>query len=253
MLIREKLPSGHIYPQITQAPINYFDFLNFFRDGQTIDDNLAAGAIASTLQANLLRAAISSGHLTKTKNMAIPDEFLADIVLTDEGAKQILAPQNKQIPTPQDKQPMESHKSDWERVSEAKLGGGGQSDVYLVRTPERTKKRIASLAAINRFTPVKTVTAEQITKANIEYVEAIREYTRPDLPSELGAMKEFNCVIMQRKVNSGWSWKSRFSSRIVPVCLSSWVRTPANAGWSLNTSRAGRWKITFWNTKAIQP
>jgi len=183
MLIKEKLPQGHIYPQITQAPINYFDFLNFFRGGQTIDDNLAAGAIASTLQANLLRAAISSGHLTKTKNMAIPDEFLADIVLTDEGAKQIL--------TPQDKQPMESHKSDWERVSESKLGGGGQSDVYLVRTPERTKKRIASLAAINRFTPVQTVTAEQITKANIEYVEAIREYTRPDLPSELGAMKEF--------------------------------------------------------------
>ncbi len=191
MLIREKLPSGHIYPQITQAPINYFDFLNFFRGGQTIDDNLAAGAIASTLQANLLRAAISSGHLTKTKNMAITDEFLADIVLTDEGARQILTPQDKQIPTPQDKQPMESHKSDWERVSEAKLGGGGQSDVYLVRTPERTKKRIASLAAINRFTPVQMVTAEQITKANIEYVEAIREYTRPDLPSELGAMKEF--------------------------------------------------------------
>lgn len=59
MLIREKLPSGRIYPQTTQAPINYFDFLNFFRGGQTIDDNLAAGAIASTLQANLLRAAIS--------------------------------------------------------------------------------------------------------------------------------------------------------------------------------------------------
>jgi hypothetical protein len=33
MLIKEKLPQGHIYPQITQAPINYFDFLNFFRGG----------------------------------------------------------------------------------------------------------------------------------------------------------------------------------------------------------------------------
>ena len=48
---------------------------------------------------------------------------------------------------------MESHKSDWERVSETKLGGGGQSDVYLVRTPERTKKRAKSLATINRFIP----------------------------------------------------------------------------------------------------
>jgi RHS repeat-associated protein len=40
MLVKEKLPQGHIYPQITQAPINYFDFLTFFRGGQTIDDNL---------------------------------------------------------------------------------------------------------------------------------------------------------------------------------------------------------------------
>lgn len=86
---------------------------------------------------------------------------------------------------------MESHKSDWERVSPTKLGGGGQSDVYLVRTPERTKKRIESLAAINRHVPMMTGTAESIAQANLEYVEAIREYTRPDKPEELGAMKEF--------------------------------------------------------------
>jgi len=42
MLIHEKLPPGHLYPQITQAPINnYADFLNFSRGGHTIDDNLA--------------------------------------------------------------------------------------------------------------------------------------------------------------------------------------------------------------------
>jgi pyrimidine deaminase RibD-like protein len=96
MLIREKLPHGQIYPQITQAPINYFDFLNFFRGGHTIDDNLTATVIASSLQAHMLKAAIDSGHLRKTKNMAMPHEFLADIFLTDEGAEQILTPQDKQ-------------------------------------------------------------------------------------------------------------------------------------------------------------
>jgi pyrimidine deaminase RibD-like protein len=84
------LPPGHIYPQITQAPNStYADFLNFFRGGHTIDDNLGATAIASTMQAEMLRIAIASGHLTKTKNMAIPSEFLADVSLTKSGAELI--------------------------------------------------------------------------------------------------------------------------------------------------------------------
>jgi len=41
MLISKPLPQGAIYPQLTQAPVtSYTDFLNFFRGGQTIDDNL---------------------------------------------------------------------------------------------------------------------------------------------------------------------------------------------------------------------
>ena len=92
MLIQKKLPQGHIYPQITQAPINnYADFLNFFRGGHTIDDNLGATAIAATLQASMLGIGIASGHLTKLKNMAIPDEFLADISLTKSGSELIQA------------------------------------------------------------------------------------------------------------------------------------------------------------------
>ena len=71
MLIREKLPHVYVYPQITEAPIsNYADFLNFFRGGHTIDDNLAATVIAATLQASMLKIAIASGHLTKTRSMA---------------------------------------------------------------------------------------------------------------------------------------------------------------------------------------
>ena len=183
MLIKEKLPQGHIYLQITQAPINYFDFLNFFRGGQTIDDNLGATVIANSLQANLLNAAIKSGHLKKTKNMAMPNESLADISLTELGAEQLMTPQNGQ-------QLMEGKKSEWERVKKEPLGEGGQSKVYLVRTPERTKQRRRSLEIINSHAPMLTGTKESISSHNLEYVEAIRDYTRPDLPEELGAMND---------------------------------------------------------------
>jgi hypothetical protein len=85
MLIRTHQPPGHRYPQITDAPINYGHFLNCFRGGHTIDDNLDASRIAETMQAGMLKAAIASGHLTKTKNMAVPSESLADITLTESG------------------------------------------------------------------------------------------------------------------------------------------------------------------------
>jgi serine/threonine protein kinase len=77
---------------------------------------------------------------------------------------------------------MESKKSDWERVTPKPLGGGGQSDVYLVRTPERTKQRASGLQAI---------TNTNQSPQTLRFAEAIRDYTREDLPAELGAMKEF--------------------------------------------------------------
>jgi pyrimidine deaminase RibD-like protein len=89
MLIYEKLPQGHIYPQLTQAPISsYADFLNFFRGGQTLDDNTHF-TTGHTVHNAMFRTAIASGHLTKTKNMAIPNEFLADVVLTKSGSELI--------------------------------------------------------------------------------------------------------------------------------------------------------------------
>jgi pyrimidine deaminase RibD-like protein len=90
MLITKKLPQGSIYPQITQAPINsYPDFLNFFRGGHTIDDNLDAHSIQNTVQYTMLTTAIASGYLTKLKTKAIPDESLADIFLTETGSELI--------------------------------------------------------------------------------------------------------------------------------------------------------------------
>ncbi len=89
MLIREKLPPGYIYPQITQTPTTYGEFLEVFRGGHTIDDNLGAHSIAETLQAAMLKIAINSGHLTKTRGAASPTESLADIYLTKAGAELI--------------------------------------------------------------------------------------------------------------------------------------------------------------------
>jgi pyrimidine deaminase RibD-like protein len=87
MIITQKLPQGHIYPQLTHAPIaSYPDFLNYFRGGHTIDDNLGATSIQNTMQYNFFTTAIASGHLKKLKNMAIPNEFLADIFLTEIGS-----------------------------------------------------------------------------------------------------------------------------------------------------------------------
>ena len=167
MLIDKKMPQGHIYPQITQAPINYFDFLNFFRGVHTIDDNLGATSIAETLQASLLKAAIKTGHLRKTKNMAMPSESLADIFLTDLGAEQLATPQNGQ-------QLMQGKKSEWES-KEGAAGEGGQSKVYLVRTPERTKERKQSHEAITNHVWVSASTSQSaLEKSRMEYVEAIK-------------------------------------------------------------------------------
>src|ERR1700733_2873054 len=85
MLIRQKMPSG-IYPQLTQAPTRtYAEFLNFFRGGLTIDDNLIANAIRNTVQHAMFTTALMSEHLTRAKNTSIPDEFLVDIHLTKSG------------------------------------------------------------------------------------------------------------------------------------------------------------------------
>jgi pyrimidine deaminase RibD-like protein len=90
MLILKKLPQGAIYPQITQAPITtYAAFLNFFRGGHTIDDNVDGRPIDSTLAVAMLKIGVASRHLTKLKNMSIPDEALADISLTKSGSQLI--------------------------------------------------------------------------------------------------------------------------------------------------------------------
>jgi pyrimidine deaminase RibD-like protein len=89
MLIREELRQGTIYPQITEAPINnYANFLNFFRGGHTIDNNLDAIVIAATLQAKMFEIAVASRHLQKAHNNLFP-RGLVDIFLTESGSELI--------------------------------------------------------------------------------------------------------------------------------------------------------------------
>jgi serine/threonine protein kinase len=68
----------------------------------------------------------------------------------------------------------------WEHIR--RLGGGGQSDVFLVRSPERVTQRTVCL---------QTIRTALGSDGQAELAEAVWEYSRPDLPSELGAKKIF--------------------------------------------------------------
>jgi serine/threonine protein kinase len=68
----------------------------------------------------------------------------------------------------------------WERIRP--LGGGGQSDVFLVRSPARTSERASCLQKIRK-------TLDEDKRA--ELAEAIWSYARPESLSELGALKVF--------------------------------------------------------------
>lgn len=96
MLIHQRLRPGQLYPQITQFPSDYADFLAVFRDGQTIDNNLDARDIMQTTQYMMFRTAITSGHLEKRGN-PIQGEFLLDIFLTPEGKDHIREPQDRKF------------------------------------------------------------------------------------------------------------------------------------------------------------
>jgi len=77
---------------------------------------------------------------------------------------------------------------EWEKIM--RLGGGGQSDVFLVRTPQRTKERAQCLEILNSYGS-HPVAADVKAKLNVDFASSIQAYHRSDLPSELGAMKIF--------------------------------------------------------------
>jgi serine/threonine protein kinase len=80
-------------------------------------------------------------------------------------------------------------RGDWEIIGEP-LGSGGQSTVYLVRSPKRTSERQRSIDVILSFNQP-AATLDSRAKRTGEFAEAIASYARNELPSDLGAMKVF--------------------------------------------------------------
>ena len=71
-------------------------------------------------------------------------------------------------------------RKDWEEIEP--LGGGGQSDVFLVRSLKRSMKRKLCL---------KTIRESLDGDKRADLANAVWEFARPDLPEELGALKVF--------------------------------------------------------------
>ncbi len=76
---------------------------------------------------------------------------------------------------------MTGRRADWQVIQP--LGKGGQSEVFLVRNPARSAERARCLEEIRP-----AIDGDK----RAELAAAIWSYSRPDLPSELGALKVFN-------------------------------------------------------------
>jgi tRNA A-37 threonylcarbamoyl transferase component Bud32 len=77
-------------------------------------------------------------------------------------------------------EPEGSEGAQWEQIR--RLGGGGQSEVFLVRSPARVAQRAECLRKIR-------AALDQNQRADL--ADAMWLYARPDSVSELGAMKRF--------------------------------------------------------------
>src|ERR1700677_286134 len=85
---------------------------------------------------------------------------------------------------------MSGDKGAWEVVGEP-LGEGGQSNVYLVRKPERSSARRNDILKIFSFSPWGTHMANTREPLTGEFATAVADYARTEEPAELAAMKVF--------------------------------------------------------------
>lgn len=86
---------------------------------------------------------------------------------------------------------MEGNRARWEVIGD-RLGEGGQSEVFLVRGPGRLNARRKDIEQILSFSPWQTSMADTKSQRTGEFAEAVADYARTELPSELGAMKVFS-------------------------------------------------------------
>ena len=124
------------------------------------------------------------------------------------GFKRFMAPARSVIQ-------LSSETAQWEHIR--RLGGGGQSDVFLVRSPERVTQRSVC---------IQTMRTAMGSNGQAELAEAVWEYSRPDLPSELGAKKIFRSdqTATRSRQFSVSSKSFRFFNRTDPACRSSWIQ-----------------------------
>ena len=81
----------------------------------------------------------------------------------------------------------------WEKIETKPLGAGGQSEVFLVRSPERVGQLRNCLVEMDKTmkaasSPVRT---DQYHAQLGTLAKAFRDYARPEENSELGALKVF--------------------------------------------------------------
>jgi serine/threonine protein kinase len=82
-------------------------------------------------------------------------------------------------------------RSDWEEIE--RLGGGGQSDVFLVRAPARVHRRreiVEDILRSNLWAPIASPSETHEGRAD-RLARGLWEYARPDSDAELGALKVF--------------------------------------------------------------
>jgi Protein kinase domain len=85
---------------------------------------------------------------------------------------------------------LSGRKENWEIMGEP-LGAGGQSTVYLVRSPARLSARERDIERIFSFNPWGTSMADARATRTGEFANAVTDFARAESPSELGALKEF--------------------------------------------------------------
>jgi serine/threonine protein kinase len=135
--------------------------------------------------------------------------------------------------------------ADWEQI--IRLGGGGQSDVFLARCPERSRARNNALSQIGSAENSNyTTTADNRSKITKAFADAIVEYTRPDRPSELGALKMFKLR------DSGPEGEEQAIGRLkqeILVLGQNWSGLPK----LLDSNEAERWIVTeYFSGKTLE-
>lgn len=81
-------------------------------------------------------------------------------------------------------------KDNWQVIG-SPLGEGGQSTVFLVRGPDRISERNRDIETIHSYGPWGTTAQETKTQKTGAFAEAVANYARSEMPSDLGAMKSF--------------------------------------------------------------